>query len=189
MNAPLLKPAADFVLEHRGLINAVALKTARNHGRTDFREDLVSAGIQGVLIARQRFEGDDAVPFKVYAIQQAKFAMIDALRSDCLVRTYEARGKTHVVYREATGSVTVEALTPSDTDEPEAALLTKERNRLLLDALDTLTERERFVIRAVYWFGDTLETAADALGVDKSCACRIRARALTKLRSALEGDE
>ena len=69
--------------------------------------------------------------------------------------------------------------------DPEASLDTSETHVMLLEAVDTLPEREALVIRMYYKQGQSMRTIADTLGVSESRVSQLHARALKLLRGAL----
>ena len=94
--------------------------------------------------------------------------------------------------------ISIEAATEVD-EAPLASVLTtvasedpSERGALLAmvgEALKRLDERERLVLSLYYVEDLTLQETASVLGVHKSVVVRSHARAITKLRAALEVDE
>ncbi|MFN8557939.1 MAG: sigma-70 family RNA polymerase sigma factor [Dehalococcoidia bacterium] len=69
--------------------------------------------------------------------------------------------------------------------DPEASLDTAEMHSMLLDAVDTLPEREGSVIRMYYRQGQSMRAIADKLGVSESRVSQLHARALKMLRESL----
>jgi RNA polymerase sigma factor for flagellar operon FliA len=71
---------------------------------------------------------------------------------------------------------------------PDQALLDREGGERVRAALATLPSKERRLLE-LYYFGDqNLETAGKKLGLSKSWASRLHARAVGHLRELLEGD-
>lgn len=72
---------------------------------------------------------------------------------------------------------------------PDAGLDTGRLSRRLRQALTTLPEKERQLME-MYYFGDkNLEQAGSELGLSKSWACRLHARAVDLLRQAMSDIE
>jgi RNA polymerase sigma factor for flagellar operon FliA len=72
---------------------------------------------------------------------------------------------------------------------PDAALDTGRLSRRLREALKTLPDKERQLME-MYYFGDkNLEQAGAQLGLSKSWACRLHARAVDLLRQAMSDIE
>jgi RNA polymerase sigma factor FliA len=80
---------------------------------------------------------------------------------------------------------------PEVPPDPESVATSIERRRRLDEALDTMPEREGTLLRAVYFQQQTIEQAGAAMGLSKSWASRLHARAVTSLKArlgALEDD-
>ncbi len=75
---------------------------------------------------------------------------------------------------------------PTDDGSPEEQLLRQERRALLIERIDALPSRERTLIRGVYFEDREMQAVAADLGVSKSWASRLHARALSLLRDAYE---
>jgi RNA polymerase sigma factor for flagellar operon FliA len=72
---------------------------------------------------------------------------------------------------------------------PDAALDAPRLSRRLQEALKTLPDKERQLME-MYYFGDkNLEQAGAELGLSKSWACRLHARAVDLLRQAMSDIE
>jgi len=87
----------------------------------------------------------------------------------------------HITSLEAAATVADDRLPPPDADI--ARVQDKARVR---EAISKLPEKERALMQ-MYYFGDkNLEEAGAALGLSKSWACRLHARAVDLLRAALK---
>jgi len=87
----------------------------------------------------------------------------------------------HITSIEAASRVADESL-----PAPDAAVDTVRLSRRVRDALGTLPDKERKLME-LYYFGEkNLEEAGAELGLSKSWACRIHARAVDRLRQALD---
>jgi RNA polymerase sigma factor for flagellar operon FliA len=75
--------------------------------------------------------------------------------------------------------------------DPERSLDHSETLNMLGDAVESLPERERFVVTAYYRQGRSMRDIADELGVSESRVSQLHARALKLLRAniteALDG--
>jgi RNA polymerase sigma factor FliA len=70
-------------------------------------------------------------------------------------------------------------------DTPEEQLCSAQTQRVVRDSLHLLGERERVLVEAVYFEGVTIEEAGVRLGLSKSWASRLHAKALERLRKGL----
>jgi len=77
----------------------------------------------------------------------------------------------------------------ADDRSPEGAVLQRERWSLLSQHVDQLPERERALIRGFYFEDREMQAIAIDLGVSKSWASRLHARALRLLRETFEADK
>ena len=78
------------------------------------------------------------------------------------------------------------SLADDDPDaDPEASLDTFETQVILLEAVDSLPDRESLVIRMYYKEGQSMRAIADRLGVSESRVSQLHARALKMLRESL----
>jgi RNA polymerase sigma factor FliA len=80
-------------------------------------------------------------------------------------------------------AATAESETRNDT--PETSLISDEAKNTAIHAIETLPEKERFLVRGFYLEERPLEELAKALGVSKSWASRLHSKALDMLRETL----
>ena len=86
----------------------------------------------------------------------------------------------HITSLEAASSVADETFAA-----PDAALDTGRLGARVREAIKTLPEKERRLLEMYYFEEKTLEDAGGAMGLSKSWACRLHARAVDLLRLAL----
>jgi len=90
----------------------------------------------------------------------------------------------HITSLEAASRVADESL-----PAPDAAVETARLSRRVREAMRTLPDKERQLME-LYYFGDkNLEEAGAEMGLSKSWACRLHARAVDLLRDAMEIDD
>ena len=87
----------------------------------------------------------------------------------------------HITSLEAASTVADESLPP-----PDAAVDTGRLSRRVRDAVAKLPDKERELMQLYYFADKTLEEAGAALGLSKSWASRLHARAVSLLREALD---
>ncbi len=75
---------------------------------------------------------------------------------------------------------------PVTAPDPESALQHTELSTRFVEAIAKLPERERRVVQSVYFEAQTIEQAGRAMGLSKSWASRLHARAIALLRAELE---
>jgi RNA polymerase sigma factor for flagellar operon FliA len=87
----------------------------------------------------------------------------------------------HITSLEAAAKVADERL-----PAPDLAVESGRMSRRVREAVATLPEKERRLMELYYFADKTLEEAGAELGLSKSWACRLHARAVDLLRTALE---
>lgn len=75
---------------------------------------------------------------------------------------------------------------PDPETNPEMRLDEAAFRMTLLEAVESLPERERFVVSRYYNKGDNMRTISDQLGISESRVSQLHARAITVLRGALQ---
>lgn len=190
------------IVDHLQFARAVASRALDPRCRGADREDLIAAGILGLVQAAQRYRGDLGASFGAYAARRVRGQVLDALRErDPLTRSARR------AYREA--RAIAEDLPPPYVEisldrlaelgdgglaANDAAVAEGTHRDPRWDSvareLRSLTKVERRVIVLSYGRGLTLREIGAQVGLSESGVCRVRARALRRLRSALgEGQE
>ena len=78
---PLQQEQQELVLEHYGMARAMACKVYNRLPKMVDLDDLISAGVTGLIEAIDRYDASRSVPFAVYAKPRIQGAILDALRS------------------------------------------------------------------------------------------------------------
>jgi len=191
----------DRIVSHLAFARAVASRALDPRCRGADREDLIAAGVLGLVQAAQRYRGDLGASFAGYAARRVRGQVLDALRErDPLTRSARR------AYREA--QRVAEDLPPPYVEisldrlaelgdggitAPDAGGAAGTRRDPRWDCvareLRALTKLERRVIVLSYGRGLTLREIGVSVGLSESGVCRVRARALRRLRSALGEDQ
>ena len=87
----------------------------------------------------------------------------------------------HITSLEAAASVADESL-----PAPDAAVESRRMSRRVREAVAALPDKERRLMELYYFADKNLEEAGAELGLSKSWACRLHARAVDLLRGAME---
>ncbi len=173
------------------------------------REDLVAAGMIGLIDSLRKNGKDRGPAFEWYARIRVRGAILDELRAeDWLSRRARAKvtqAKAEAGTTSAHGKggaagtfVRLDDLLAYDTNldfadaaemRPCALLESRQDIRGLLDAVKSLPERERFIITAHYLEGVQMKVIAKQLGVSEPRVSQIHTRAVERLRAALTADE
>lgn len=191
----------DRILAHLNFARAVASRALDPRCRGADREDLIAAGVLGLVQAAQRYRGDLGASFGAYAARRVRGQVLDALRErDPLTRSARR------AYREARRIA--EDLPPPYVEisldrlaelgdggiaAPDAVAAPSAHRDPRWDSvareLRSLTKVERHVIVLSYGRGLTLREIGVQVGLSESGVCRVRARALRRLRSALAEEQ
>jgi RNA polymerase sigma factor for flagellar operon FliA len=178
------------IIAHLGFARAVASRSLDPRCRGADREDLIAWGIFGLVQAARRYRGDLGAPFGAYAARRVRGQVLDALRErDPLTRT-ERRA-----FREARKvsedlpppyvEISLDRLAElGDAAEPArlASRSADPRWPIVADALGRLTPLERRVVILAFARELTLREIGAHVGLSESGTCRVRLRALRKLR-------
>lgn len=182
----------DRIIAHLGFARAVAARSLDPRCRGADREDLIAWGVFGLVQAARRYRGDLGAPFGAYAARRVRGQVLDALRErDPLTRSerraFRAAQKESEDLPPPYVEISLDRLAELG-DEEEAR--TAPRARLdprwarVAAQLNALTALERRVVVLAYAREMTLREIGIRVGLSESGVCRVRARALRKLRAA-----
>lgn len=169
----------------------------RCHGAD--REDLVAWGVLGLVQAARRYRDDGGAPFSSYAARRVRGQVLDALRDrDPLTRSarraYRAAREggaelpPPVVEMSLDRCIAV-GLEPPERDSarrvaagPAPAPWTRQWSQVSRE-VRALAPLERKVLVLSYARGFTLREIGARIGLSESGVCRVRARALRRVRA------
>lgn len=196
-------------------------------------EELIQAGMVGLLDALRRFDPDAGASFATFASQRIRGAMIDELRTrdwlprsvrrqaravdECIHRLEQelgrppsereiadAMGMPLEDYQRLLGDAHNGFLLPfeemvAERGEPESrgagpaspvsALLEGERRERLVEAIESLPEREKLLIALTYQEELNLKEIGAVLGVSQPRVCQLHSQALSRLRARIAATE
>ncbi|HKW77743.1 MAG TPA: sigma-70 family RNA polymerase sigma factor [Candidatus Limnocylindria bacterium] len=182
----------ERIIAHLGFARAVASRALDPRCRGADREDLIAWGVFGLVQAARRYRGDLGAPFGAYAARRVRGQVLDALRDrDPLTRTErrafrEAQRRTEDLpppYVEISLDRLAEL---GDQEQPARTSPSSIDPRwpVVLGALGRLTPLERRVVVLAYARELTLKEIGARVALSESGVCRVRSRALRKLRDA-----
>lgn len=137
---PALVTEAELVCRYRPLVERIARRQADGLPDSIAVEDLVQAGMLGLLEAARRFDPDHGTPFEGYAATRIRGAMIDELRpGDWVPRSVRRQGRElaaavrRIEHRTggSAGTADLMAELGMDADELHRTLREVSRGRLL----------------------------------------------------------
>ena len=186
--------SSRLVESHLPLVRHVAARMIhRAHPYLEM-DDLIAVGVEALLHAAARFDPGRGVAFGTFAYLRVRGAMCESIGvvgplTRGMVRRRPGRPERRTrpsVFRFDERRIGA-AQSFSDVEEEvtnavDAAILGPRLSR----ALDALDQRDRQIILRHYFGGDTLHDIGRDLGRSRSWACRVHARALARLRDALE---
>lgn len=178
------------------MVERIVRQIARGLPANVQRDDLVSAGLFGLVDSLRRNGGDQGEGFQLYARMRIRGAIFDELRSqDWLSR--RARDRVSAQNDES-GAATATMVSleeviatedaahfATDEDDPLEVAENRSQQRVLAEAVEQLPERERQIVGRHYFDGVKLKDIGAELGVSEPRVSQLHARALGRLRALL----
>lgn len=160
------------------------------------RDDLVGAGLLGLIDSVRKNGGSDGETFAGYAKLRIRGAIVDELRAqDWLSRRAREAVEADAAAGRIAGTtvfVSLSEITPAEEsvhlsghNDPIEALMERSTRRALVGAIAQLPERERRVVGMYYFEGAKLKEIGAALGVSEPRVSQLHSRALGMLRDLL----
>lgn len=155
------------------------------------RDDLISAGVVGLIDAVDRFDPSRGVPFEAFARVRVRGAILDELRRlDGRGRLFWRRMREGVIDEdEAADALSLDRLVEIGGEPAGLDASVQILEQDLWDdvgyAVRALPQRERDVIRRYYGASLTLREIGHELGVSEARVCQLHARAIAQLRRML----
>ena len=222
-----------LLLEHLPTIRFVARRIHERLPQHVELEDLVSAGMVGLIDAVTKFDHSKQVQFKSYAQFRIRGAILDSLRTldwsprelrrkgraiEETIRALTAQfgrapsepeiamgmelslqeyqqllgelkgleiGSLNLERNEDGGDDELSYLPGHESDEPLFRCLKGELRQRLIDAIETLPEKERLVLTLYYYEELTMKEIGLTLGVVESRVSQIHSAAVVRLRVAM----
>ena len=184
------------IAAHRPLVERIVRQLAQRLPANVQRDDLVSAGLFGLVDALRRNGGDQGEGFQWYARMRIRGAIFDELRSqDWLSRRARDRvsGKHDESGAATATMVSLEEVIATeeaahfatDEEDPLEVAESRSQQRVLAEAVEHLPERERQIVGRHYFEGVKLKDIGAELGVSEPRVSQLHARALGRLRALL----
>lgn len=178
-----------------GVVEQVVARVLRRLPRNVVREDLVAAGMYGLMDALRRNKGERDDRFEAYVRIRVRGAIIDELRNqDWLART--ARAHANEQAREAgrsTSSTIVgiddlpeaQRTLPSFDSSPFDLVARRSERTALAKAVASLPTREAQIVDLHYFQGVQFKEIAAQMNVSEARVSQLHSRALGMLRPLL----
>ena len=191
----------EFIAQHERMVHGLANRLRRELSLRGDLDDLIAFGFGGLLEAQHRFDPSRGVRFQTFAYHRVRGAMLDGVR-----KMSQLPRRAHERFQAAAETTPTAAPTALDkaftrmtalstatvlqgrfgNESPEAVLLKNESITRLLQALPSLSPRQRVLVRGFYFEGRSIDAMARELGISKSWASRLHTSALRELRDALD---
>jgi RNA polymerase sigma factor for flagellar operon FliA len=226
----------EMILKYTPLIKYIAHRLAMRLPPHISVEDLMSAGVIGLMDALNKFDPEKKVQFKTYAEFRIKGAMLDELRSlDWVSRSVrqkaaqlekacqtleKKRGRAaedeevaeemglsldgyYNLVNEVNGVFLLDIenvrhkipklpeedlinlLIDDQEKQPLHLLGLEELKKVLAEAIEELTPKEKTVISLYYYEELTLKEIGEVMGFTESRICQVHAKAILKLRTKI----
>jgi len=224
----------DLLAEHAPLVKRLAHQMHAKLPPSVEVDDLIQAGMMGLLDAVGRYEETHGAQFETYAVQRIRGAMLDELRSsDWLPRSIrqnmrKIEAAIHALQQrlgrppqeaEIAGELKIslaeyqEMLTDGsghqliyyedfhetegqenfldrycvdEAGDPLRALVNGAFRHAVVDAIDSLPEREKILMALYYEQEMNLKEIGAVLGVSESRVCQLHSQAIARLRTKLK---
>ena len=191
----------EFIAQHEKMVHGLANRLRRELSLRGDLDDLIAFGFGGLLEARHRFDPGRGVRFQTFAYHRVRGAMLDGVRkmSQLPRRAHERLQAAAEPTPTAAPTALDRAFTRMSAlsagtvlqgrfgdESPEEVLLKNESVTRLLQALPSLSPRQRVLVRGFYFDGRSIDAMAQELGISKSWASRLHTNALRELREALD---
>lgn len=196
---PLLRiPSSEEITRHMPLVRQVVARFLRRLPANVLRDDLMAAGVFGLVDSLRKNGGDQGASFESYARIRIRGAILDELRAqDWLPRRarWAASGKTTPANDDGPVAVVgLDDLSPHERalhfidehSEDAATLLEKAFDgRRVSDAVAKLPERERTIVQMHYFGGSRFKEIGEVLGVSEPRVSQLHSRAMGQLKKLL----
>ncbi|TMD58002.1 MAG: sigma-70 family RNA polymerase sigma factor [Chloroflexi bacterium] len=187
----------ERILSHLAFARAVARRSLSPKCSPEDREDLLAWGVVGLVQAARRYREGGRASFAAFAARRIRGQVLDALRdADPLPRAarreWRARGRRGDPFPVQSLDEWVDRgrETFRPLHSPAAGAMARDpRWRDVRRALELLTPLERRVLVLHYQHGLTLKEIGARVHLSESGICRVRARALAKLRRVCVPDD
>ena len=225
----------QLLTEHAPLVKRLAYQLKAKLPPSVEVDDLIQAGMIGLLDAVNRYEESHGAQFETYAVQRVRGAMLDELRStDWLPRSLrqnmrkievamsalqqklgrmptelevaksmkmsleeyqdmltEGSGHQLVYYEDYHDDDDhdnfLDRYCADEAGDPLISLLQDGFKGALIDAIDSLPEREKILMGLYYEQEMNLKEIGAVMGVSESRVCQLHSQAVARIRANLRG--
>lgn len=164
-----MKSDEEFIDEYRPLVAGIARGVCSRGALGVEADDLMAAGYQGLLEARQRYEASRGVRFRTFAYYRVRGAMFDWLRA----QGFHSRRAWDQIRQAESADLVGESVAEQRAADPRARTDRKRTAASLEGAVAKLTTT--FVMAAVGQDQMEVEPEAEAALIGQQTAAQVRA--------------
>ncbi|HKW77574.1 MAG TPA: sigma-70 family RNA polymerase sigma factor [Candidatus Limnocylindria bacterium] len=196
-DAGLDQKTDERILSHLAFARAVARRSLSPKCTPEDREDLLAWGVVGLVQAARRYREGGRASFAAFAARRIRGQVLDALRdADPLPRAARREWRAHGRRNDPFPIQSLDDWIDRGREtfrplraEPASASARDPRWGDVRRALGLLSALERRVLVLHFQHGLTLREIGLRVGLSESGVCRVRARALAKLRRSCVRDD
>ncbi len=191
-------PTTAEIREYMPLVHQTVARFLRRLPPNVLRDDLVAAGMIGLVDSLRKNGGDTGAAFEWYARIRIRGAIFDELRAqDWLTRRARdqataasedgtSTGRASVVgFDDLSTKTSMAMFVDESAQSPLDAIEQKMDRARVAEAIAKLPERERYIVQAHYFDGIQFKEIAAKLGVSEPRVSQLRTRAVGLLRAAM----
>ncbi len=171
----------NLIIDNLPFVTCLVRKYSRRLPPHVDREDMVGAGIIGLVQAAQKFDKRQQVKFKTYAYLKIRGYILDFLRENTLIHT--PRNKDHFNILQANGEEKDFDFPLSNEDGPLNILESEESNNNLRETIDKLRKNEGLIVYYRYYLNMRVKEIAKILNMSEGRISQLHKNALKSLRS------
>ena len=201
----------DLVTKHAALVKRIAYHLMSRLPPSVQADDLIQAGMIGLLEASRNYDATQGASFETYAGIRIRGSMLDEIRrTDWTPRSVHRKARQvaeklgielneyHRILQDATGcrvfSIDDAGINGEESpqqasgeprNEPLDCLQNSDFKAALAHSISGLPERERLVMAMYYDEELNLREIGEVLGVSESRVCQIHGQALIRLRARM----
>lgn len=173
-----------IIKQYKPLVNHI-IRKYYNNCQGDFREDLVSEGIFGILIAIDKYE-EGKSSFFTFCFLQVRYYIQNYLRQPVKDSQNYGTSFDNTINNDGENAITLYDVLPDNKVNIEKDLIDKERKTQMWNLVDKYcTPNEANTLRLLATDGMTYEAIAQHLDTTVSAVVRRRDRALKKIQKHL----
>jgi len=190
--APTTSLKKEIVLNYTNLVHYVIHNSKFINYDIFDDKDYFQFGIEGLNEAIDRFDPDYGTKFETYALQRIRGKILDEIRkvqSKYRILTNSNIMGTNLSLNQSVSGednyMLYEVLPDETTEEPDETVEHGEEIDLLVEALESLEERDRLIITLYYYEHLNYKEIAKILGITVSRVSQVHSKIINKLRLKL----